>query len=188
MQLPHAAQVQAEAAVLGLYLAETHGVPLGRAVQRVEQVKVPNGRYQIHSGRYTVIDDAYNASPLAVQAALSALKNFRGRRISVLGTMLELGPSTPELHVEVGRSACESADLCFGVGPYAASLGQRAYRTVPELTAALKEEVQTGDVILVKASRGISLTPEQRAQEGVGLDTVVSELLAWRDQPEVAGS
>ena len=187
VHLPNAAQVQAEAAVLGLYLAETYGVPLAAAIQRVEQVQVPSGRYQIHSGRYTVIDDAYNASPLAVQAALSALQNFRGRRISVLGTMLELGPTAPELHAEVGRSACESADLCFGVGPYAELLGRHAYRTVPELTAALKAEVQDGDVILVKASRGISMTPEQRAQEGVGLETVVSELLEWRDQqPESA--
>ncbi|MDO4263879.1 MAG: UDP-N-acetylmuramoyl-tripeptide--D-alanyl-D-alanine ligase [Deinococcus sp.] len=182
VHLPGAAQVQAEAAVLGLHLAESHGLPLAAAIGRTEQVQVPSGRYQIHSGRYTVIDDAYNASPLAVQAALSALHNFRGRRISVLGTMLELGDSAPELHAEVGRSACESADLCFGVGPYAAVLGNRAYRTVPELTAALKAEVRSGDVILVKASRGISMTPDQRAQEGVGLDTVVRELLEWRDQ------
>ncbi|WP_261663584.1 UDP-N-acetylmuramoyl-tripeptide--D-alanyl-D-alanine ligase [Deinococcus sp. Marseille-Q6407] len=182
VHLPHASQVQAEAAVLGLHLAESNGVPLAEAIQRTEQVQVPSGRYQIHSGRYTVIDDAYNASPLAVQAALSALKNFRGRRISVLGTMLELGETAPELHAEVGRSACDSADLCFGVGPYAEVLGKRAYRTVPELLSALKAEVQDGDVILVKASRGISMTPEQRAQEGVGLDSVVDELLAWRDR------
>ncbi|GHF99538.1 UDP-N-acetylmuramoyl-tripeptide--D-alanyl-D-alanine ligase [Deinococcus piscis] len=183
VHLVGAAQVQAEAAVLGLYLAESHGLPLADAIGRVEQVQVPSGRYQIHSGRYTVIDDAYNASPLAVQAALSALQNFRGRRIAVLGTMLELGDSAPELHAEVGRSACESADLCFGVGPYAGVLGKQAYRTVPELAAALKAEVRDGDVILVKASRGISMTPEERAQEGVGLDTLVRELLEWRDQP-----
>lgn len=182
VHLPHAAQVQAEAAVLGLHLAERYGLPLKAAIGRVERVQVPSGRYQIHSGRYTVIDDAYNASPLAVQAALSALQHFRGRRISVLGTMLELGGAASELHAEVGRGACESADLCFGVGPYASLLGERAYQTVPELIAALKNEVRDGDVILVKASRGISLTPEQRAAQGVGLDTVVSELLAWRDK------
>lgn len=182
VHLPGAAQVQAEAAVLGLYLAERTGLPLADATGRVEQVQVPSGRYQIHSGRYTVIDDAYNASPLAVQAALSALQNFQGRRISVLGTMLELGDTAPELHAEVGRSARESADLSFGVGPYAEVLGKRAYRTVPELTEALKQEVRSGDVILVKASRGISMTPQQRAEEGVGLDTVVQELLEWREQ------
>lgn len=184
VHLPHAAQVQAEAAVLGLYLAEHYGLALPAAIGRVERVQVPSGRYQIHSGRYTVIDDAYNASPLAVQAALSALGNFRGRRISVLGTMLELGDAAPELHAETGGHAAGSADLRFGVGPYAAALGEQAYPNVAELTAALKREVRDGDVILVKASRGISMTPEERAATGVGLDTVVAELLEWRDQPQ----
>lgn len=180
--LPLAAQVQAEAAVAGLYLAQRHGLPLSEAIARVEQVQVPAGRYQIHSGIYTVIDDAYNASPLAVQAALSALQNFRGRRISVLGTMLELGPTAPQLHAEVGQYAAQSADVHFGVGAYAAALGERAYATVPELIDALQAEVRTGDVILIKASRGISMTPEQREQAGVGLETVVAALLAWREK------
>ena len=186
VMLPQAARVQAEAAVLGLCLAASSGVPLSEAIQRTEAVKVPGGRYQIHSGRYPVIDDAYNASPLAVQAALTALEQFQERRrIAVLGTMLELGPAAPELHVEVGARARECADLTFGVGPYAAVLGEQAYRTVPELLEALQAEVQDGDVILVKASRGISMTPDQRLQEGVGLDSVVNALLAWRgDAPE----
>ena len=99
--------------------------------------------------------------------------------------MLELGPAAPELHVEVGARARECADLTCGVGPYAAVLGEQAYRTVPELLEALQAEVQDGDVILVKASRGISMTPDQRLQEGVGLDSVVNALLAWRgDAPE----
>ncbi|SMB94919.1 UDP-N-acetylmuramoyl-tripeptide--D-alanyl-D-alanine ligase [Deinococcus hopiensis] len=178
--LPHASHVQAEAAVLALTLALEARVPLDEAAARLGQVQVPGGRYRVHPGRFTVIDDAYNASPLAVKAALDALSGFPGRRISVLGRMLELGEAERELHAEVGTQARAQADLTYGVGAFAPELGERAYATVPDLLADLLAEVRDGDVVLVKASRGISWTPEQRAQEGVGLDTVVASLLEKR--------
>ncbi|GAA5533294.1 UDP-N-acetylmuramoyl-tripeptide--D-alanyl-D-alanine ligase [Deinococcus aluminii] len=178
--LPLASRVQAEAAVLGLTLALEAGVPLAKGAARLEQVQVPGGRYRVHPGRFTVIDDAYNASPLAVTAALDALAAFPGRRISVLGRMLELGETERELHAQVGAHARERADLTYGVGAFAAELGERAYRTVPELLEGLLAEVRDGDVVLVKASRGISWTPDRRAQEGVGLDVVVEALLGER--------
>ena len=181
VQLPLAAQVQAEAAVLALLLAREAGVPLLEAAWRLQDVSVPGGRYRVHQGRFTVIDDAYNASPVAVSAALGALHALPGRRISVLGRMLELGDTERVLHAQVGQEARTSADLTYGVGEFAAELGERAYRTVPELTAALLEEVRDGDVVLVKASRGISWTAEQRLQAGVGLDVVVDALLQLRD-------
>lgn len=180
VSLPLASRVQAEAAVLGLALALEAGVPLAEAAARMAGVQVPGGRYRVHPGRFTVIDDAYNASPLAVTAALDALAAFPGRRISVLGRMLELGDTERELHARVGAHARQRADLTYGVGAFAAELGERAYPTVPALLADLLAEVRDGDVVLVKASRGISWTPERRAQEGVGLDTVVEALLGKR--------
>lgn len=178
VSLPHAATVQAEAAVLGLALAQGVGIPLHEAAKRLAAVQVPAGRYRVYPGRYTVIDDAYNASPIAVNAALDALSSFPGRRVSVLGRMLELGDTERALHAEVGQQARAKADVTYGVGAFASELGERAYRNVPELLAALLADTQDGDVILIKASRGISWTPEQRAAEGVGLDTVVAALLA----------
>lgn len=180
VSLPLASRVQAEAAVLGLTLALEAGVPLPEAAERMAGVQVPGGRYRVHPGRFTVIDDAYNASPLAVTAALDALAAFPGRRISVLGRMLELGDTERELHARVGAHARQRADLTYGVGAFAAELGERPYPTVPDLLADLLAEVRDGDVVLVKASRGISWTPERRAQEGVGLDTVVEALLRKR--------
>ncbi|MDB5046046.1 MAG: UDP-N-acetylmuramoylalanyl-D-glutamate--2,6-diaminopimelate ligase [Deinococcus sp.] len=180
VSLPHAATVQAEAAVLGLALAQRAGVPLSEAAGRMAAVQVPGGRYRVHPGRYTVIDDAYNASPIAVTAALDALNGFPGRRVSVLGRMLELGDTERTLHAEVGEYARAKADVTYGVGAFAAELGERAYRSVPDLLAALLQDIQDGDVILVKASRGISWTPDKRAAEGVGLDTVVRALLDAR--------
>jgi UDP-N-acetylmuramoyl-tripeptide--D-alanyl-D-alanine ligase len=98
--------------------------------------------------------------------------------------MLELGDTERALHAQVGQEARARADLTYGVGEFAAELGERAYATVPELIAALLEEVRDGDVVLVKASRGISWTARQRAQAGVGLDSVVDALLQLRDSAE----
>jgi UDP-N-acetylmuramoyl-tripeptide--D-alanyl-D-alanine ligase len=181
VKLPQAARVQAEAAVLGLVLAQHAGLNVAEAAGRLGEASVPGGRYRVHEGRFTVIDDAYNASPVAVSAALNALRGLPGRRISVLGRMLELGETERALHAEVGREARACADLTFGVGAFAAELGDRAHATVPGLLTDLLAEVRDGDVVLVKASRGISWSPERRAQEGVGLDVVVDALLRWRD-------
>ena len=186
VHLPRASRVQAEAAVLGLTLAEQAGLDLTAAAGRLVVVEVPGGRYRVLPGAVTVIDDAYNASPLSVKVALDALAAAApasgGRRISVLGRMLELGDTERVLHAEVGEYATERADLTYGVGEFAAELGEHAHQTVPQLLAALLPELKRGDVVLVKASRGISWTPERRLQEGVGLDSVVAALLARREE------
>lgn len=182
VRLPRASRVQAEAAVLGLALAERAGLDLEAAAGRLAQVDVPGGRYRVLPGVVTVIDDAYNASPLSVGAALDALAGYRGRKISVLGRMLELGDTERELHAGVGEYARQKADLTYGVGLFAAELGEDAFQTVPELLAALLPELKRGDVVLVKASRGISWTPARRLQEGVGLDSVVAALIERREE------
>ncbi len=186
VSLPRAARVQAEAALLGLILAQDMGLDLEKAAERMANVEVPGGRYRVLPGAVTIIDDTYNASPLSMFAALDALATHTpgtgGRRISVLGRMLELGASEARLHAEVGEYAAERAEVSYGVGQFAAELGERAYRSVPELLEALLAEVRAGDVVLVKASRGISWTPERRAAEGVGLETVVAALLEERER------
>lgn len=182
VHLPRASLVQAEAAVLALRLVQMAGLDLGAAAERLAQVQVPGGRYRVHPGAVTVIDDAYNASPLSVQVALDALASHTGRKISVLGRMLELGSGEQALHAQVGGYARWKADLTYGVGTFAAELGEHAFQSVPELLAALLPGLKRGDVVLVKASRGISWTPERRLQEGVGLDSVVAALLARREE------
>lgn len=178
--LPHASRVQAEAAVLGLALAEQQGFDLRSAAERLGRVEVPAGRYRVSEGRFTIIDDTYNASPLSMQVALEALGRFTGRKISVLGRMLELGAGEADLHAEVGQHARQHADLTYGVGELAALLGERTYASNTELLAALKQEIRDGDTVLLKASRGLSMTLPQRDAAGVGLDSVVRALEAWR--------
>ncbi|WP_161882031.1 UDP-N-acetylmuramoyl-tripeptide--D-alanyl-D-alanine ligase [Deinococcus alpinitundrae] len=182
VNLPHASRVQAEAAVLGLALAGQAGLDLPAAAARLAAVSVPGGRYRVLPGRFTIIDDTYNASPLSVGAALEALSAYPGRKISVLGRMLELGENEQAMHAEVGALARQHADLTYGVGQFAALLGERAFAQVPELISALEAEVKDGDVMLIKASRGISWTPEKRAHEGVGLESVVNALLSGRGE------
>jgi UDP-N-acetylmuramoyl-tripeptide--D-alanyl-D-alanine ligase len=127
-------------------------------------------RGQVHRlGRVTVIDDAYNASPPSVTAALDLLAGLPGRRVAVLGEMLELGKGTTAGHREVGTAAAATVDLLVVVGTGAAPIasGARAAGLDPsrilearDREAALdllRARLRDGDVVLVKASRGVEL-------------------------------
>ncbi|MDR1834003.1 MAG: UDP-N-acetylmuramoyl-tripeptide--D-alanyl-D-alanine ligase [Propionibacteriaceae bacterium] len=116
-----------------------------------------------------VLNDAYNANPESMRAALDALKGLRqegGKLIAVLGEMLELGPDAPELHREIGAYARgQGVDELIAVGEHAAETvagfgsGPHA-RAVPNREAAAEIALSCAtpsDVALVKASRGIAL-------------------------------
>ena len=117
----------------------------------------------------TVIDDSYNASPGSVAAALDLLAGLPGRRVAVLGEMLELGDAHESGHHAVGEAAGRVVDLLVVVGADArgivdgaieAGLGANRIHHVPDAEAALdavRPRLRDGDVVLVKASRGIEL-------------------------------
>jgi UDP-N-acetylmuramoyl-tripeptide--D-alanyl-D-alanine ligase len=123
----------------------------------------------VRAGEVTIVDDSYNASPGSVAAALELLAGMPGRRIAVLGEMLELGSEQEAGHRRVGETAAELADRLVVVGDGAAAIadGARlagmpadAIATVADRDAArerLLEDLRPGDVVLVKASRGIAL-------------------------------
>ena len=112
-----------------------------------------------------VIDDAYNANPESMAAALHALASVGGgRRVAVLGEMLELGDGSHDSHVEVGRLAAElGVDRVVAVGAGAAGIaegaGERgtAVADVDEAIRELSAWLTPADVVLVKASRGVRL-------------------------------
>ena len=112
-----------------------------------------------------VIEDCYNAGPESTRAALSVLARRSGRRIAVLGGMLELGDYAPVAHYEIGAEAAKQADLLFAYGPLGAEMVRgaagmsyaRHFATHEELTEALKATVQPGDSILIKGSRGMHM-------------------------------
>lgn len=116
----------------------------------------------------TLVDDSYNASPLAVRRMLELLEDSPGRRVAVLGEMLELGPTTDALHREIGRAAAETCDVLVAVGgPPAAELADAArvagcglvehHADAEAATAGLADLLEPGDVVLIKGSRGIGL-------------------------------
>jgi UDP-N-acetylmuramoyl-tripeptide--D-alanyl-D-alanine ligase len=115
----------------------------------------------------TVIDDSYNASPAAVQAALAVLRDVKGRRIAVLGDMLELGSFSADAHEALGRDAARSTDVLIGIGELArtavdaaraAGLSEAYWASeLGEALVVLRRVQQPGDTILVKGSHSLAL-------------------------------
>ena len=122
----------------------------------------------VQLGNVTVINDCYNSNPKALNAMVDALTGMKAsRRIVVAGEMLELGPPGEELHRESGRHIVEKKiDVLLGVRGLAQALvddakraGMRAeFVSTPEEAGEwLARETRAGDVVLLKASRGVKL-------------------------------
>jgi UDP-N-acetylmuramoyl-tripeptide--D-alanyl-D-alanine ligase len=120
----------------------------------------------------TVVNDAYNASPTSMAAALRSFRRVavgkRKRRVAVLGEMLELGDHAREEHERVGRLAAESeidVVIAVGVGAQPIADGARAagVQTVIQVDdaddalAEVSQNARAGDAVLVKASRAVGL-------------------------------
>lgn len=122
-------------------------------------------QYIYNSNGHTVISDCYNASPESMQAALSVLKSCKGRRIAVLGDMLELGAESEKLHKSVAEYVDSSADVLVTYGTlakYIASVAKtESYSFEVEECEKLKEFlegfIEEGDTVLYKASNGMKL-------------------------------
>jgi UDP-N-acetylmuramoyl-tripeptide--D-alanyl-D-alanine ligase len=137
-----------------------------RPAGRLELALSPGrGQRRPLPGGVMLIDGAYNANPMSMRAALDSLAatEAAGRRIAVLGDMLELGPDAERFHVEVGRQADMVADVLVTVGPLAAAMARQFHGehhhaadagAAAELVPTLLRE---GDVVLVKASLGVGL-------------------------------
>ncbi|MBZ5588065.1 MAG: UDP-N-acetylmuramoyl-tripeptide--D-alanyl-D-alanine ligase [Acidobacteriia bacterium] len=164
---PLAGRHQADNVLAAATLALAVGVPDDRIASAVTRLRPAHRRGEIHriDGEVTLVDDSYNSSPEAAKALLALLAATKGRRVAVLGEMLELGPTSAALHREVGRRVATSADVVVAVGgPPAADLasaanGIEAHRTstVEEALNLVRKLLRPGDVVLVKGSRGIGL-------------------------------
>lgn len=115
----------------------------------------------------TIINDCYNASPTSMAASLTVLKEASGRKLALLGDMLELGERTEELHRGIGALCAElKLDVLVTVGELAGNIASEARKnglenvcavTKKEAAKILKSELKPGDTLLVKASRGMAL-------------------------------
>ena len=159
LEVPFAGEHHADntLAALGAYAAL--GLPLERAGEgspaisfsrlRGEELELPGGAL--------LINDAWNANPVSMRAALAYLVRRAGgrRAVAVLGEMAELGPDAPRYHSEVGEAARElGVDVLIAVGgELAARYGGTPAGTPEEAAALLRDLLEPGDVVLVKASR-----------------------------------
>jgi UDP-N-acetylmuramoyl-tripeptide--D-alanyl-D-alanine ligase len=148
------------------------------AVAAVRAVGVhPSGRVDVRFGALrgervalargaTVVNDCYNANPLSMRAALDdlAMQDTAGRRVAVLGDMLELGPAEREHHAEIGAyAAAAGVELLIAVGPRSRAMldryagDGRTAADAADAAALARALVRPGDLVLVKASRGVGL-------------------------------
>jgi UDP-N-acetylmuramoyl-tripeptide--D-alanyl-D-alanine ligase len=155
--------------MLAIATARACGVPLEAAAAGMAAMPVPSmrGVWETH-GRATLINDAYNANPASMRAAIALLADVgQGRqRVAILGSMRELGATAEAQHHEVARVALASpADLVAGVGDFASALRALAPHD-PRVIASddlealwplLEPRLHRDAVILLKASRGMRL-------------------------------
>jgi UDP-N-acetylmuramoyl-tripeptide--D-alanyl-D-alanine ligase len=166
--LPMPGRQLVPAALAALGAACELGVPLAEAAVALSTLEQPAHRMEVRRGTdITVIDDSYNSSPAAVHAALAVLRDVRGRRVAVLGEMLELGSLSADAHDAVGRDVARSADVLIGIGELAravvdsaraAGLAQAYWTAEPgEALVVLRRMRAPGDTILVKGSHALAL-------------------------------
>jgi UDP-N-acetylmuramyl pentapeptide synthase len=133
--------------------AEPHGrIEVALSANRGQRLTLPD--------RIVVVDDCYNANPMSMRAALDDLAaTAPGRRVAVLGDMLELGPDEERFHREVGEHArARGVEVLVTVGPRAAAMaGDHAAADAAEAAALVPGLLAPGDTVLVKASRGVGL-------------------------------
>ncbi|MBR4435442.1 MAG: UDP-N-acetylmuramoyl-tripeptide--D-alanyl-D-alanine ligase [Clostridia bacterium] len=166
--------------VLNAIAAATVAAELGLTA---EQVKAGIENYSPvgHRGRVeklaeiTLVDDCYNAGPDSMRASISTLKG--ARRVALLGDMLELGKDEQQLHISLGEYCAKHLDALFTVGTLGAKIAEGAekagmsdvFRTTHETAADdLKAYLKAGDVLLIKASRGMHL------------EDVVEAVMKWK--------
>ncbi len=152
------ADIQAGAHALGFYHAQA-----GRGARM---------QFILGDGRVTLIDESYNANPASMRAALESLGDLPRaelpRRIAVLGDMLEMGETSPQLHAELAQPVdAAGVDVVFACGPHMRAL----YDALPEsrrgayakksqgLEATLLKTVQAGDAVMIKGSLGSAMGP-----------------------------
>ena len=167
----------AENALAVLLACEGLGVDVAGAAAALAGFAPQQGRgarltLECSSGPFTVIDESYNANPASMRAALALLGAVEpaaaGRRIAVIGDMLELGPDSAEMHAALAPELARNrVDLLFGAGPLTRALydaapaamraawAERSNDILPRLADALRG----GDVVMVKGSNGSRMGP-----------------------------
>lgn len=180
VNLPHIMGMHYVGSVMAaLAVANEIGCDLLESINKVSEYITPPGRLSLIEGmnESIIIDDTYNASPVATEAAIDVLKEVKGsRKIAVLGDMLELGKMTEEAHRAIGEKIIGIANMLIVVGPRAKFIAEGAidagfpqkevYSFDSSQTVAkfLTGVIEKGDIVLLKGSQGVRL---ERAVEAI---------------------
>ena len=160
------------------------GVTLQQARIGIESCKAVSKRMQVeHIGDVTFINDAYNANPESMRAALDSLMAMPlpedGRRIAVLGDMLEMGAAGEATHREIGEKINQlKIDAVFAFGPASRYVVEAIdpkriskiehLQAKPDICSAVSDFLRSGDIVLVKGSRGMKMEEVVEAFRGIG--------------------
>ncbi len=119
----------------------------------------------LKTDKYTILNDVYNANPDSMKAALDVLAKAEGRRVCILGDMLELGEYSPKMHYEIGEYAANlGIELVISMGKLAENIYKGAedknennyyFENIDALNIAFDKLLEDKDTILIKASRGM---------------------------------
>ena len=162
-------------ALAAIAVAHWFGIPHADICHALQHVQDMPGRLQrLQFGQNViVIHDAYNANPASVNSAISVLVNTPGRRhVAILGDMFELGDQGPHHHRKIGRRLSQdlpTPNMTILIGPLSAHIAETAAERLPhecvqsysewtdDLPAQIAARIEPGDVVLLKASRGMAL-------------------------------
>ena len=172
------------------------GINLVKITEGLSEIIPPQGRMRLIPGikNSIILDDSYNASPVAMASALETLKEVKsyGKKYAVLGDMLELGKYSTEEHKKVGALAKESCDVLLTVGIRARAIADGAldafmsedniyqFESSREAGKYLEKLIGDGDIILIKGSQGSgsnSIRMERAVEEIMAEPEKKSELL-----------
>lgn len=177
-------------------VAISQNISIIESLNSFEKYKAPVSRMNLLEGvkGSTIIDDSYNASPIAMQEALKVLSEIEttGKRIAVLGDMSEIGRYTANEHKIIGKMVTDKGiDLLFTLGKRAEFIAEEAQKTgmsqdkvfefkeFGELTKELKEQIGENDVILVKGSQVVRT--EKIVKQIMATPEKASELICRQD-------
>ena len=164
VRLPVAGTHNAVNGTVALACGKRMGVSLKEGAAGLAKAELTGSRLRKIQGKeVTIIDDTYNANPASMMSALDVLDRSRGaRKVAILGDMFELGDDTESLHRSVGEHAAKiGTDSVIAIGRLAANIAEGAGGVhFPDKESFLKvmdEYIRPGDIVLVKASRGMHM-------------------------------
>lgn len=157
---------QVQNMAIALSTVKSLGLSIEKSAQSLSKFELPQGRgkvskIDINNKNITLIDDSYNAGPISMKAALKNMSYYSGRKIAILGDMVDMGPNSLAMHLALENDIIENnidKVICFGEQmqnlqvalPKDKQYG--SYTSLKELAKELPNKLESGDILLIKGS------------------------------------